>query len=140
MSAHEDFSRHEAPAGSSERSFGIVFTVVFAAIGAFQVWHGVLWGLAWFAAAALVLLVALVRPELLAPFNRLWYRFGLLLHKIVSPIILGILFFLVVTPTGLLQRALGKDLLRLKRDPGAASYWIERDTPGPLPETMKNQF
>ena len=90
--------------------------------------------------AAAFAVVALARPGVLAPLNRLWTRFGLLLHKVVSPLIMGMLFYLTVTPIGLLMRAMGKDPLRLRPDPDAASYWIERDPPGPPPETMKNQF
>jgi hypothetical protein len=76
----------------------------------------------------------------LSPLNRLWLRFGLLLHKIVSPLVLGIMFFLVITPIGLLMRAVGKDLLRLKFDKRSSSYWIERLPPGPPPESLKDQF
>jgi hypothetical protein len=66
-------------------------------------------------------------------------RLGLLLHGIVNPVIMGLLFFGTILPTGLVMRLRGKDLLRLKRDPDANSYWIAR-TPGPAPETMKDQF
>ncbi|MBT3401824.1 MAG: hypothetical protein HN420_17765, partial [Rhodospirillaceae bacterium] len=86
------------------------------------------------------LAIAFLRPGLLAPLNRLWTRFGLLLHRIVNPIVMGFLFYLTVTPMALIMRALGKDLLRLKRDPEAKSYWIERTPPGPAPDTMSNQF
>jgi hypothetical protein len=67
-------------------------------------------------------------------------RLGMLLHRIVSPIALGIMFFLVITPMGLLMRALGKDPLRLRLRPDEGSYWIDRRPPGPAPETMKDQF
>ena len=86
------------------------------------------------------LLLAALVPGVLAPANRLWTKFGLLLHHIVSPIALGILFFLVVTPTGLLMRLFGKDPLRLRFDPDADSYWIKRDPPGPAADSLKNQF
>ena len=79
-------------------------------------------------------------PKLLVPFNRLWARFGLLLHRITSPLVLGIMFFVVITPMGWIMRALGKDLLRLKIDPAATSYWIARTPPGPTPESLKEQF
>ncbi len=137
---HEDFAREAKVEGSSDRSFGFVFAVVFALIGLWPLMGGGqvrIWGLGIAAAFALV---ALARPGLLAPLNRLWTRFGLLLHKVVSPLIMGMLFYLTVTPIGLLMRAMGKDPLRLRPDPDAASYWIERDPPGPPPETMKNQF
>lgn len=90
--------------------------------------------------AGLLLTVAIVRPAWLAPANRLWMRFGLLLHKITNPLIMGLVFFLTVTPTGLIMRAMGKDPLNRKLDRAAKSYWIEREPPGPAPETMINQF
>ncbi len=99
--------------------------------------HYRLWALI---AAGVFLVPALVFPKVLHPLNKLWMRFGALLQKIVSPIVLGALFFLTVTPMGLLMRLIGKDLLRLKKDPDASSYWIERTPPGPPPDTMRNQF
>lgn len=84
--------------------------------------------------------LGLVYPRVLAPLNRLWTRLGLVLHRLANPVILGILFFGVVTPTGWLMRALGKDPLRLRRDPSAGTYWIERDPPGPAPDSLKDQF
>jgi hypothetical protein len=82
----------------------------------------------------------LLRPAVLNPLNRVWLKFGLLLHKVVNPAIMALLFYGTVLPTGLIMRAMGKDLLRLKREPDAASYWIVRAPPGPAPETMKDQF
>ena len=92
------------------------------------------------ASAALFLVIAYTYPKVLAPLNLLWMKFGLLLHKIVTPVILGLLFFVTITPIGLLARACGKDFLRLRLDRGAKSYWIERTPPGPPPQSMKNQF
>ena len=83
---------------------------------------------------------ALAAPDWLAPLNRVWTRFGFLLHKIVSPIVLGVMFFGVVAPTGLLMRLVGKDPLRLRLDEQARTYWIERRPPGPSPESFKDQF
>jgi hypothetical protein len=131
---------NEQPAGSSDRAFGIVFAVFFAIVG--------LWPLmsqsaprAWsLALAAVFLALAFFVPRVLHPLNGVWLRFGDLLHRIVSPIALGLLFFVVVTPTGWIMRALGKDMLRLRRDPAAASYWIERKPPGPAPDSLKDPF
>jgi hypothetical protein len=137
---HESYERREEVRGSSDRAFGAVFSVVFAIIGLLPMAFGGgarLWSLV---VAAIFALIAMARPVLLAPLNRLWLRFGLLLHRIVSPLILGIMFYLVVTPMGLLMRAVGKDLLRLKFDSALQSYWIERTPPGPAPESMKDQF
>jgi hypothetical protein len=124
----------------SSRSFGIVFAAVFAIIALWPLiglrqprW----WALAIAAAFAAI---AAVKPDLLAPLNRLWFRFGMLLGRVVSPLVMGAVFFLCVTPTALILRLIGKDVLALRRDREARSYWIMRETPGPAPETMKNQF
>ena len=85
-------------------------------------------------------MIALVRPALLARLNRLWTMLGIILGKVVSPAVLGILFYGVLTPLGALLRLTGKDPLRLKREPGARSYWIPREPPGPPPDSMTNQF
>jgi len=79
-------------------------------------------------------------PKVLAPLNKLWMKFGLLLHSIVNPLVMGLLFFLTITPIALFFRASGKDQLRLKLDPAARSYWIVREPPGPDPKTMPNVY
>ena len=137
---HEDLKRqHDVKAGS-ERGFGFVFAGFFLFLA---LWPLVAGGAvrAWSVAiAAAFLAIALLRPALLAPLNRVWLKLAMLLHRVISPLVLGVLFYLVVAPTGLLMRALGKDPLRLKFDRGSVSYWIERRPPGPAPETMRNQF
>jgi len=137
---HEDFSRKaEVPVGS-ERSFGLVFAAVLTLVGVAPLAHGGeprLWALG---AALAFLVAALTLPRALKPLNLLWFRFGMVLHHIVTPVVMGLLFFVTVTPVGLLMRLTGKDPLRRKRDPGATSYWIHRLPPGPAPETMRNQF
>ena len=137
---HENLARNEEIKTSSDRAFGVVFTVVFAIIAAWPLLGGELprwWALA---ISGLFLAASLVRPSVLAPLNRLWTRFGLLLHRIVNPLVMGLMFFVVVTPMGVIMRLAGKDPMRLRRDPAAATYWIEREPPGPAPETMKQQF
>lgn len=137
---HEDLSRGEIAAGGSERAFGIVFAAVFAVVGLWPLAGGGAvraWALA--VAGALVA-VALARPRWLAGPNRLWARLGHLLHKVVTPVVMGLVFFATVTPVALIMRALGKDPLALRFDRGAQSYWIERRPPGPAPATMRNQF
>ena len=84
--------------------------------------------------------MSLIVPRWLAPLNRLWLKFGELLHRITSPIILGIMFFGVITPVGWLMRRTGKDLLRMKFDREAPSYWIKREPPGPDKTSLKRQF
>jgi hypothetical protein len=138
--AHESFQRNDDVVGSSNRSFGVVFAVVFAIIGMFPLVHGGsprIWSLV---ISGVFLLVALAFPLVLAPLNRQWMKLGLLLHKVVSPIVLGLLFFGVITPMGVAMRLFGKDPLRLRRDPGSASHWIERKPPGPPPESLTDQF
>lgn len=140
IDTHESFAREETTEGSSNRSFGVVFTVVFAVIGLWPLIAGGavrLWSLI---AAVVFLLAALARPQVLAPLNRLWTRFGLLLQRITNPLIMGLVFYLAVTPTALVMRALGKDLLHRRIDRSAKTYWIDRRPPGPEPETMKQQF
>jgi cytochrome c oxidase subunit IV len=138
---------HEIKTGS-DRNFGYVFAVVFALIG---VWPALAFAwpprfdpsaLRWWALviAALFLATALIRPALLHPLNRLWHRFGLLLSKVVTPVVMGLLFIVTVVPTALILRLRGRDLLRLKFDPQAKSYWIIREPPGPPGDTMKNQY
>jgi hypothetical protein len=140
QSTHESYSRDEEIVAGSDRSFGLVMAGAFAVVSALNAWHaGQIWP--WTATlASLFVVAALARPALLNPLNRIWLKFGLLLHKIVNPVIMALLFYGTVLPTGLIARAMGKDLLRLKREPDAASYWIVRAPPGPAPDTMKDQF
>lgn len=138
--AHEAVRYDETIEPSSNRVFGFVFVAVFIAVGLLPLFSngGVrVWSLI---VSGLFLLVALIAPAMLAPLNRLWMRFGMLLHKIVSPLVLGIMFFGVITPMGLVMRLMGKDLLRLRADPNASSYWIRRTPPGPARGSFKHQF
>lgn len=138
---HERLDREREVVGSSDRSFGLVFAVVFTVIGLWPALFGD-GGLRWWAFAAAVLLLALafLRPVLLAPLNRLWMRFGLVLHRVVNPVIMGLIFYVVITPVALGMRLAGRDALRLKTTETAASYWVERDPPGPAPESMADPF
>lgn len=140
QTTHESFSREEDVKRSSERSFGVV---IGAALGVFTLlnwWHdGNRWP--WLGGAAVLFFAAgYICPGVLKPLNWLWFKFGLLLHSVVNPIVMGLLFYAAVWPTGLAMRALGKDLLRLRPEPERSSYWIARHPPGPEPETMKDQF
>jgi len=125
---------------SSDRSFGVVFAVLFLLIGCWPFWHWQpprWWAMAIAAAFAIA---ALVRPQTLHPLARLWLALGRLLHKVVSPLVMGLIFFATVTPTGWIMRLLGKDVLSLRRRPDLNTYWIKRGPPLPEAETMKNQF
>ncbi|MCR6629377.1 MAG: SxtJ family membrane protein [Magnetospirillum sp.] len=124
----------------SDRSFGFVFTAVFAIIGLVPLWNGGEvrpWALL---ASALVLIAAVAMPRVLHRPNVLWSKFGMLLHRVMSPLILSAMFFVIITPLGLLMRASGKDPLRLRRQRDAESYWIMRTPPGPEADSMKQQF
>lgn len=138
---HNRIQRHEqAPRGSSNRSFGLIFAAFFLIIALLPLLRG---GGIWLWAVGVSCAfggVALVIPSALAQLNRLWTKFGLLMHRIISPVALAILFYGVVTPNGLLMRIFGKYPLRLRMDRNAASYWIERTPPGPAAESLKNQF
>lgn len=140
---HEPIEAHERIEGPSDRSFGLTVGGILAALGLlkallFTGWTPLAWALLLVGGALVA--VALLRAPLLAPLNRAWLRLGLLLFKIVNPIVMFLIYATTVVPIGLWMRLLGKDLLRLRRDPTAASYWIPREPPGPTPESMRNQF
>jgi hypothetical protein len=138
--AHEDLSRIQVVEGSSDRTFGMVFAAVFLVVAVWPLFYGEM--LRWWALAiaAFFATVAILKPALLAGLNRQWAKLGLLLGKVVSPVALGILFYCVIAPIGLLMRLTGKDPLRLKLDRETDSYWITRKPPGPPPDSMTNQF
>ena len=121
---------------SSNRSFGVIFFVVFLLIALYPLINNGevrLWSLI---TSIIFLILGLLNSKFLNPFNKLWFKFGIVLGKIISPLIMGIIFFLVVTPTGLLMRLLRKDILSLKYNQNK-SYWIEKNGPK---SKMKNQF
>ncbi len=121
---------------SSNRSFGIVFFIVFLIIALYPLtYNGEI--RVWLAITALIfLLLGLLNSKILSPLNKLWFKFGIFLGKIISPLIMGIIFFIVVTPIGLIMRLFGKDVLNLKYNKNH-SYWIEKNGPK---SKMKNQF
>jgi Saxitoxin biosynthesis operon protein SxtJ len=137
---HERLEYTEDLQGSSDRVFGLVFSVFWSVValapmikgGPIRVWAAVL--------AAAFLVTSLIMPTLLGPLNRLWQRFGRLLRRLTNPIVMAILFFSTVVPFGLIMRLLNRDVLRLKWERGSATYWITRNPPGPPPESMKDQF
>lgn len=124
----------------SNRSFGTLFVVVFTLVGGFVWLHG---GTAfgwWFALAALTLLVTLAKPDWLTPANRVWMKLAEVLNRIVSPVVLGIMFFGLFAPMGWAMRLAGRDALKRRFERDARTYWIEREPPGPDPAGLPNQF
>ena len=137
---HEFDGTHQEIETSSDRSFGLVFAAAFALSAGYLAWHGSVWWPALLAPSAAFLIVTLVRSSLLAPLNRLWAKLGLLLGAIVAPIIMGLIYFTVITPMGLFAQLIGKDFLRLRRDPGASTYWLPRQDQVPERERLRDQF
>ena len=120
----------------SNRSFGIVFFVVFLLIALYPLTFSggiIIWSVI---ISFIFLVLGLLNSKILTPLNKLWFMFGIFLSKIISPLIMGIIFFLVVTPIGLIMRIFGKDVLNLKYNKNQ-SYWIEKSGPK---SKMKNQF
>ena len=137
---HEDFGRDDGAKAGSERGFGIVFAVVFVIIGLWPLWDGGpmrFWALI---VAGAFLAAGLFAPAILRPLNQLWFLFGMALHKVVNPLVMGLLFYLTVTPIALIMRLVGKDPLNRRFDVESKSYWVERDPGDPAPETMPRQF
>ena len=138
---HESLTNAIETKVGSERTFGFVFSVFFVLLGGWNLYKDKPeWGWCWIGLAGLFAILALTFPRALKGANVLWFRFGLLLHKFISPLILGFLFFSTITPTALIMRMLGKDLLNLRLNSNAKSYWIHRNPPGPEPKSMSNQF
>jgi hypothetical protein len=125
----------------TNRNFGFFFALVFAALSA----HASFYGLgsirtnSWLLASITVVLVAVFAPSLLLPFNKIWMKLGELMGRLVSPVVLGLIFFSLITPISLVTRLIGRDELRLKRH-ARKSYWIARIPPGPVDASFKNQF
>ena len=120
----------------SNRSFGLVFFVVFLLIGLYPLTNGNEIILSFLVFSAFFLVLGLLNSRLLSPLNKLWFRFGILLGKIISPLIMAIIFFSVVTPIGLIMRLFNKDILNLKYNK-EKSYWVDKNGPK---SKMKNQF
>lgn len=125
----------------SERRFGTLFSFVFLCItsyGFVKDWSKPLLGLT-FIICAIFMILALSKPQFLAPLNHAWFQIGLMLGKIVSPIVLGLIFFILISPIAWAVRFFGRDELRLMKRP-VNSYWIDRNPKGPEADSFKNQF
>ena len=121
----------------SNRNFGIVFSIVFLIISLWPLLSQNeirIWSLA---LSGIFLILGIVNSKLLLPLNKIWFRFGILLGNIIAPLVMGLVFFLVVTPTGIIMRFLGKDLLNLKKNNKIKTYWIEKNNSN---SSLKNQF
>ena len=121
---------------SSNRSFGLVFFVVFLLISIYPLFHGQNLRFWLLIVAIIFLALGLLNSKILTPLNKIWFKFGLLLGSIVSPVIMSIIFFFVVTPISFVMKILGKDILNLKRN-NNNTYWVEKSGPK---SKMKNQF
>ena len=124
----------------SNRSVGLVFAAFFLLVAIFPLMHGDavhIWAIV---VSGLFGLIALVAPQFLTLLTKYWMGLANVLHKIFNPVVLGGIFFLVVTPIGCLMRLTGKDPLRLKLEPEAQTYWHERLPPGPDSKSLLNQF
>ena len=122
---------------SSNRNFGLVFFFIFLVVSIWPLTHNESPRI-WSAIISLAFLIlVLTRSKLLTPLNRLWAKFGIILGSIIAPIVMGVVFFLVITPIGLVMKIIGKDLLSIKYDKKKETYWVKRDKPT---STMKQQF
>lgn len=140
MQINENYDREEVVQGSSNRAFGLVFGFVFLLVALWPLFSAgqVRWWSLGLSAAFTIL--AVIWPSALQSLNRLWMKLGILLSRIFNPIFLGIIFFGVVTPIGLLMRLFGKNTLDLTWDRKAKSYWIEREPPGPERKSLIHPF
>ena len=120
----------------SNRSFGIVFFVVFILIGFYPLLNDGNLNIISILIGIIFLILGILNSRFLTPFNKIWFKFGIFLGQIISPIVMGIIFFLVVTPIAFIMRVLGKDVLKLKKNTDN-SYWIKKTD---LKSKMKNQF
>ena len=123
---HEELKREVEVQIGSERAFGLVMAGACFIIASIGFWKDTSHWPYWLAGGIAFALCALLRPALLSPLNRAWFRLGLLMHKVVNPLVMGLVFFVVVTPMGLLMRAFGKRPLNIELDPDARGYWTAR--------------
>jgi Saxitoxin biosynthesis operon protein SxtJ len=137
---HETLYDEDATPGSSDRAFGFLFAAIAGVLAALSAWQGRRGALGWAIVAAGFLVVTLVAPPLLGPLNRAWRRLALLLSKLTTPLIMGLLFFVVIAPVGVIMRLAGKDPLRLRFETESSSYWLARSSQGDRQTSMTRQF
>ncbi len=124
----------------SNRSFGSLFVVVFGFFGVLSYLKSGPWWPLLAVLAVLAALVTLIAPGALTPLNRAWMKLGDLMGRVVNPIVLGILFYGVITPFGVARQLFGADPMKRKLDPKASTYWVDRNPPGPAADSFNNQF
>ena len=130
----------EIVVGPSDRNFGFTMAVVFALIGGFGLYRGASHALLWLCIAAFFVGLTLWRPQTLNPASRAWLKLGLMMYRVVNPVIMAILFFGAILPIGFTMRLFGKDFLKLTRDRSSLTYWLPRSDPRPPSESMRQQF
>ena len=140
---YEERSGHQKIVSSSDRSFGLTVGGILVVIVGYRWWGDS--SLDTIGTVLLVIAVPLITlgaiyPPALAPLNKAWTKLGLVMFKVINPIIMFLIYVSTIVPIGFCLKAVGKDPLRLKTDPTAKTYWIERDPAGPTPKSMKNQF
>ena len=136
--SHETLASFRKVSAGSHRKFGLTVGAIFCALAVLPLLRGQPARLWLLAPGAVLVVLGAAAPAALAPLNRLWFRFGLLLGRLTNPVVMGVLFFAVMVPIGWMLRRSGKDLLRLRRDPAAESYWIARDPEAP--SSLQKQF
>jgi hypothetical protein len=124
----------------SDRSFGLTFAMVFAVLGAWMLWKASIHSAVTLGTAGAFLLAALAFPRFLHPLNVAWMWLGNLLNRVVSPIVMGVIFFGLLSPLAAMMRLRGRDVLQRSFDPARGSYWIKRDPPGPDGSSFPRQF
>ena len=137
---HEDFNREDIPKGSTDRGFGLTVGGMCAAIGTGALWFGKATAWWWLGAGSTLIAMAVACPAALAPLNRLWMKFGLLLFQLINPVVMAVLYYFCIVPMGLIMRLYRKDPLKLRRDLAARSYWEPREPASPVSRGMKDQF
>lgn len=138
---HEHTQKHQPQVErTSDRNFGFVFAAFFAILALYPLIRGQAVHMGFLAASGVLAIIAVVFPKVLAPTNWLWMKFGGIMHRIMSPVILAVLFYLLIFPTALIKRLFGGASLDLRFDRDATSYWIKRDPPGPSADSFNNQF
>ena len=132
-----NLKKNEHTLNSSNRSFSLVFFIFFLIVAVWPLKNGEDLRVLFLIISLIFLLLGLINSKILTPLNKLWFKLGILLGNFISPIVMAMVFFLVVTPTGIVMRFFGKNLLQIKKEKKASTYWIRRNK---IKSSMKNQF